>query len=87
MTVRDLIDYLNKLPKDTVIGVVYQCCSDLVILEEGDMHFTDKLQMDQRRFPCGRYVLRHGKIMVYNENTWDKEEVPHFVPVLVLPGN
>jgi hypothetical protein len=92
MTVTDLIHYLEKLPKDTVIGVVYQAYSDLSILEESDLFFTDKAFMDSHKgvvatSPDRRYVLRHGKIMEYDEHTWDKNETPVFVPVLMLPGN
>ena len=37
--------------------------------------------------PMRRYVLRHGNIMEYDERTWPPGETPHFVPVLILPGN
>lgn len=98
MTVTDLIRYLEKLPKDTVIGVVYQACSDYSILDENDMIFIDKTRQDEieeRRKTVGwftggqgkRYVVRNGNIMEYDEKTWPKEETPHFVPILVLPGN
>lgn len=99
MTVRDLIEFLERLPKDTQIGVVYRACSDLVILEENDLTFTDKAYLDRHGLKLGeadrayrnrrnrRYVLRHGKLMEYDERTWPPDEVPHFVPVLILPGN
>lgn len=104
MTVQDLIDYLNRLPKDTVIGVVYECCSDLAILEEEELKFVDAksgdlltshVLADGREIQVvnpgakffERYVLRNGKIMEYDPKTWDAAEKPHFVPVLVFPGN
>lgn len=91
MTVQDLIRYLERLPKDAVIGVVYRMYSDLSILDEADMTFADKAYLDENGGAIGyrrrRYVLRNGNIMEYDEKTWPKEETPHFVPVLILPGN
>lgn len=98
MTVADLIRFLEKLPRNTKVGVLYRCFSDVAILEEEDMDFIDKAAFDEldekerqgihlwgseRR----RYVLRHGKLMEYDRLTWDPNEKPEFVPVLILPGN
>lgn len=95
MTVKDLIVYLERLPRDAVIGVVYMRCSENVVLEEGDMHFipapdateADSLPPRNRYFEPENYVLRHGKIQRYDPRTWDVSETPHFVAVLALPGN
>lgn len=92
MTVQDLIAYLEKLPKDSQIGVVFRMHSDYEVLEESDMTFIPsptKEELDARQpyTITGRYVLRNGKLMEYNRLTWPKEEVPNFVPLLILPGN
>jgi hypothetical protein len=83
MTVKDLIAYLEKLPKETEIGVIFQRYSDYEILREADLRFSGSSPGSQ-----GRYVLRKGRLMLYDESTWDhKTEEPNFVPLLVLPGN
>lgn len=87
MTVSDLIRYLEKLPKDTVIGVVFSIHSDYEILDEQDMTFIGKEERDSGNELSMRYVLRAGRIMEFDKRTWPKEEVPNFVYVLVLPGN
>lgn len=94
MIVKELIEYLKKLPKDAQIGVIYQACSDYVILEEEDMAFVPaptKEELDTPSSnpwkPIRRYVIRHGKLIEYDAKTWDKSEIPKFVPLLILPGN
>lgn len=84
MNVQELIAYLEKLPKDAVIGIVYRAYSDYSLLEEDELDYypSGSLQHGRKRF-----VLRNGKIMQYDEKTWDKREVPHFVPILAFPGN
>lgn len=93
--VKELIAFLEKLPKDTVIGVIYTACSDYQVLEEGELNFFNKTDFDEQDEEAKilgyrrhrRFVYRHGKIMEYNERTWDKKETPVFVPLLVFPGN
>lgn len=88
MTVEELITHLQKFPKDTTVGCVYLCYSDYVILEPEDIRYYDK--NEKMKGPYGsdhRYVLRNGKIMEYNEKTWDKSEVPNFVSVIAFLGN
>jgi hypothetical protein len=95
MTVKELINYLQKLPQDTVIGVVYTACSDLSVLEERELVFYDKIdyEINAKQYSSTsslrtkRYVLRNGQIMEYNERTWDPKETPNFVPILIFPGN
>lgn len=87
MTVEELISYLQKLPKDTVIGVVYRACSDYVLLEERELEFVSAEGIKEYYQEAKRYVLRHGKVMEYNPTTWDSSEVPQFVPILLFPGN
>lgn len=91
MTVPELIAYLEKLPKDTVIGVVYRYCSDYEVLNEEDLTFCEDSSIGPSRVyrkDNKRYVLRQGRIMEYDPKTWDVNEgTPHFVPVLVFPGN
>jgi hypothetical protein len=86
MTVEELIALLQKFPKNSLVACVYLCCSDYVLLEPGDITYHDK----EVEGPYGhrhRYVLRNGKIMEYNEKTWDPAETPHFVSVVAFPGN
>lgn len=83
MTVTDLIDYLNTLPKETVIGVSYSLFSNVEILQEDDLRFHPV--GEKSNYP--KMVLRDGRLMWYDKLTWPKEEVPQFVPVLEFPGN
>lgn len=98
MTTTELIAFLEKLPKDTVVGVVYRCCSDYSVLEESELDFVpapSNEELDEsrrtRRYGLhnltGRFVLRQGRIMEYDSRTWDTTETPVFIPLLVLPGN
>lgn len=89
MTVTDLIAYLERLPRDAVIGVVYRRFSEYAVLEEQDLRFIPAEGLEER-WPVRRdvrHVLRHGKIMEYDPATWDPAEAPHFVAVLAFPGN
>ncbi len=85
MTVSELIAYLEKLPKDTVIGVVFTACSDLCVLEESDLRIYPAFDGSGKGWP--KYVIKHGQLMEYNPNTWDPAVAPVFVPVLAFPGN
>ena len=95
MTVQGLIDYLEKLPKDAQVGVIYRMHSDYEVLEEGDMTFIPaptKEQLDTETVvpfssTMRKYVLRNGRLMEYNYRTFPKSETPVFVPLLILPGN
>jgi hypothetical protein len=89
MTVKELIEYLEKLPKDTVIGVVYTACSDVAILEERELQFVSPGEITGRFSRRRRFIIRQGRLMEYDEKVWDHktEGEPKFVPVLVLPGN
>ncbi len=88
MTVTELIAYLEKLPKDTVIGVVYWACSEPHILEERELKFNPKDKPAVGRYNEKRYVMRHGHLVEYDPKQWDHSEgQPEFVPVLEFPGN
>lgn len=88
MTVKELIAYLEKLPGDTQIGIVYMRCSDYQVLDEDELKFFPSGSIQLSRYSkVRRFVLRNGQIMEYDEKTWDKNEVPNFVPVLAFPGN
>lgn len=88
MTVKELIAYLEKLPKETVIGVVHWMYSDIQVLDEESLKYVDLVKVEEGYANRRRFILRQGRIMEYNEAQWDKAEgEPHFVPVLVLPGN
>lgn len=86
MTVEELIARLQEFPKDSLVVCVYLCCSDYAILEPSDITYHDK----EVSGPFGnshKYVLRNGKIMEYDEKTWDRTEVPKFVSIVAFPGN
>lgn len=87
MTVEELIKVLEGLPKGTLAACVYSCCSEYVLLEPKDITFHEVGIKDPCSTKTKRYVLRHGKIMEYDENTWDKTEIPNFVSVVAFPGN
>lgn len=90
MTVQELIEVLEKFPKDSVAVCVYLCCSDYAILEPGDIVYYGKEEEKEIKGPYGpsrRYVLRNDKIMEYDEKTWDKREVSNFVSIVAFPGN
>lgn len=87
MTVEELIAFLRKLPKKTVVGCLFERFSDYAVLEESDIRFFPEGVKERSWLTPRRYVLRYGKIMEYDEKTWDPNEVPHFVPVVVFPGN
>lgn len=87
MTVIELITYLEKLPKDAVIGVVFMACSELTVLEESDLKLHTKDDVPKGRHKRQRFVFRHGKLMEYDPKVWDTAETPVFVSVLEFPGN
>ncbi len=95
MLVKELIEYLQKLPQDVHVGVLYRAFSEYSLLEEDDMTFIDKPRLDANGgyiSPSAasrkeRYVYRNGMVMQYDEKTWDKSEKPVFIQMLILPGN
>lgn len=90
MLVEELIEHLKTFPKDSIAVCVYRAFSDYFILEPEDITYYDKEQEKEIRGPFGptrRYVLRHGKVMEYDEKTWDKSEIPNFVSIVAFPGN
>jgi len=96
MTAEDLIVYLQKLPKGTIIGCVFLQCSDICPLEEHMLEFFDKAKYDEQASEIRRgrgpwveipqYIVRNGQIMEYSIHTFPPEEIPQFVSVLVFPG-
>ncbi len=86
MTVKELITKLQEYPQDTEVAVLYEMCSDLSILEADELEFYPTAGIPHYSGPR-RFVLRNGRIMEYDEKTWDKNETPVFVPILVFPGN
>lgn len=87
MTVKDLIEHLQQYPQDTVIGVLYQAFSDYSILEPEDIEFLPNGKV--KAFSNEkRYILRGGRVMEYDERTWDKRQgEPQFISLLIFPGN
>lgn len=88
MTVEELIVLLQKFPKDSLSVCIYLCCSDYVLLEPIDIKYYDKEDKVKSHYgKVHRYVLHNGKIMEYDEKTWDTKEIPNFVSVITFPGN
>jgi hypothetical protein len=92
ITVKELIEHLQKYPQDTVIGVMYRLHSDYEPMELQEIEFYGKAERDSdsnypRYSRPERYVLRNGRIMEYDPLTWPKDEEPQFIPLLIFPGN
>lgn len=88
MTVRELIEHLQTLPQDYVVG--YCCCSDTSLMDADEIcvcHAADKKVVKHHNMP--------GCVRDYREWEWEKQVpggpkpgmVPEFVDIVVFPGN
>ena len=77
MTVQELINKLEDMPRDAV--VIYSCFSEYEAMRDEEpvlVTAEDKT-----------VVLRAGRYIDYRENQWSVNEKPQFVTVVKFPGN
>lgn len=88
MTVKELIEHLQKFPQTSTVVCLYWACSEPNILEEDEVKFYPKGEGFKGHYgDVRRFVRRNGLVMEYNEKTWDINETPEFLDIVEFPGN
>lgn len=85
MTVKELIEHLQTLPQDYIVG--YRCCSDAKQMEADEIsviHASDKKVIQHHNI---HWAIRDYSPSDFGEGPFKIAMEPQFISVVMFPGN